>query len=161
MADLLAVLIPTLSLLALGYFVGGYHERRHLESLDAREAALRHMIVTQLRSYPGWVPGDTPPRLIVAETVIAADYLKVFLSSIRKLVGGELRSFQTLMERGRREATLRVLEEAHAAGYNAVCNLRLESADIGGNAVSSRKRGMVMAAMLASATAYHAARPTS
>lgn len=161
MLDLISSAIFLAAFLALGYFAGGYHERKHIAALDAREAALRHMVVTQLRSYPGWVPGDLPPRLIVAEAVIGSDYLKTFFATWRKFIGGELRSFRSLMERARREATLRVLEEAHAAGYNAICNLRFDSADIGGSAVSSGRKGMAMAVMLASATAYHAARPTT
>ncbi|MCU0961092.1 MAG: YbjQ family protein [Pirellulaceae bacterium] len=160
MLELILSAIFTLVLLALGYFAGGYHERQHIASLEAREAALRHMVVTQLRSYPGWVPGDAPPRLIVAEAVIGSDFLKTFLASLRYLIGGEVRSFRSLLDRARREATLRVLEEAHAAGYNAICNLRLDSADIGGNAATSGQKGTVMAAILASATAYQAARPT-
>lgn len=163
MTSLLALLICVLVFLALGYFGTLYFERRHLASLAAREATMRrHMIVTQLRSYPGYVPSDLPPRLIVVETVIAADYLKSFLAHLRKLVGGELRSFRVLMERARREATLRVLEKAYKTGYNAICNLRLESADVAGNAVSggNRSRG-AMVALLASATAYRAAPPTS
>jgi uncharacterized protein YbjQ (UPF0145 family) len=159
MLELIVSAVFTVALLALGYFAGGYHERQHIASLDAREAALRHMVVTQLRSYPGWIPDTSPPRLIVAEAVIGTDFLKTFLASLRNLIGGEVRSFQSLMERARREATLRLLEEADAAGYNAICNLRLDSADIGGNAATSGKKGMVMAAILASATAYHATRP--
>jgi uncharacterized protein YbjQ (UPF0145 family) len=154
---ILSLAIPA-GLLALGFFVGRFQEQTHLASLDAREATLGHMLVTQVRSYPGIVPGAAPPRMIIAEAVIGADFLKVFQASLRKLIGGEVRSFQSMLTRARREATLRVLEEAHAAGYNAICNLRLNSADIGGNAASNRKQGMAMAAIIASGTAYHAQR---
>ena len=47
---------------------------------------------------------------------------------------------------------LRLLKEAHDKGYNAVCNLRLEFADVGGSA--SQTRGTTMAGILASGTAY-------
>ena len=49
---------------------------------------------------------------------------------------------------------MRIIEQARSQGYNAVCNVRLETADVGG---SSSRRRAAMAAILASATAYHAA----
>jgi uncharacterized protein YbjQ (UPF0145 family) len=154
MEDLLILGIP-IALLALGLFAGGYAERRHIRSLQQREAATRDMLVTQIKSFPGHVPGTNSPQVILAEVVIASDYLKTFLAGIRSFFGGEVGSYQTLLDRARREATQRVLEQARRQGYNAVCNLRLETADIGGNSVTQGKNRMVMAAILASGTAYN------
>lgn len=158
MEDLLIFGIP-IALLALGLFAGGYAERRHLRSLQQREAATRDMLVTQIKSFPGHVPGANSPQAIFAEVVIASDYLKTFLAGIRGFFGGEVRSYQTLLDRARREVTQRILEQARRQGYNAVCNLRLETADIGGNSVTQGKNRMVMAAILASGTAYNAEAP--
>ena len=96
-----------------------------------------------------------PPAIVVGETVIATDYLKSFLARLRNIFGGEIRSYRTLLERARREALLRIVEEARGMGYNAVCNVRFETADVGGN---STMRKVAMVAILASGTAYHAAR---
>ena len=146
-----------IALLAIGLFAGGYAERRHFRILEQREAATRDMIVTQIKSYPGRVPGDKPPQIIFSEAVIATDYLKTFLAGLRNFFGGQVGSYQSMLVRARREATLRILEQAHRQGYNAVCNIRLETADVGGNSVThGKKKGMVMAAILASATAYNA-----
>lgn len=145
-----------LFMLGLGLFVGGHTERRHFRDIEQREAALSDMLVTQLKSFPDAIPGE-PPCLMVAEVVIGTDYLKSFLAGLRKIFGGELRSYQSLLTRARSEACLRIQEEARRRGYNAVCNLRFESADVGGNA-TMRKTGM--AAIIASGTAYHA-RPRS
>ena len=97
------------------------------------------MIITQLKSYPGFVPGEKPPTLLVGEAIIATDYLKSFLAKIRNLFGGEIKSYQTLLIRARREATLRILEEAKRQGYNAICNLRMQTADVGGTTGTSKK----------------------
>jgi len=142
-------------LLVLGLFAGGHAERQHLQALRQREAATREILLTQIKSFPGFAPGPQSPRIIYAEVVIASDYLKTFLAGLRNFFGGEVRSFQTMLVRARREATLRILEQARQQGFNAVCNLRLETADVGGNASTRGKKGMVMAAILASATAYH------
>ena len=155
MEDLLIFGIP-IALLALGLFAGGYAERRHIRSLQRREATMRDMLVTQIKSFPGHVPGANSPQVIFAEVVIASDYLKTFLASIRGFFGGEVGSYHTMLDRARREATQRILEQARQQGYNAVCNLRLETADIGGNSVTQGKKRMVMAAILASGTAYNA-----
>lgn len=140
-------------LLLLGLIAGGMAERRHLSSLAQREAANGDFLVCQVRSMPLAVAGPSPPTLITSETVVASDYLKSFLSGIRKIFGGELRSYNSLAVRARREALQKLIEVAKGHGYNALCNLRFESADIGGNA---KKRGRLpMVAIMASATAYH------
>lgn len=151
------VVVPTLVLLLLGLVVGGSRERLHIRHLDAREQQLSQMLATQVKTYPAAVTSSQPPTLLVAECIIATDYLKSFLAALRNIFGGEVRSYQSLLTRARREATLRILEQAREQGYNAICNLRLETADIGGS-VTQTKRGAVMVAILASATAYHASR---
>jgi uncharacterized protein YbjQ (UPF0145 family) len=90
--------------------------------------------------------------MVVAETVIATDYLKSFVASIRRLFGGEVRSYHSLLARARRETTQRLVEQAQAMGHNAICNLRLVTADVGGSTAS--KKGAAMVAILGSATAY-------
>ena len=143
--------------LLLGLFVGGYRERSHFARLDQRERALSDMLVTQLKSFPSAVTGESPPTLLVAEAVIGTDYLKSFLAGLRNIFGGEIRSYQTLLVRARREALLRVMEQAESRGYNAVCNVRFSMADIGGNTGSQKK--VAIAALMASGTAYHADHP--
>ncbi len=146
-----------LFLLALGWSAGTFFERRHLRNLQQRESENGLFLITQLKSFPAHVPGEVPPQLIMAEAVVASDYLKSFLAKLRGIFGGEVRSFHSLLNRARREATQRIVEQARESGYNAICNLRLETADIGGN---MRKKGAAMVAILASATAYHYQSPS-
>ena len=143
-----------LFLLALGLFVGSYQERRHLHSIQRREREMADMLVTQLKSFPHSQSGPTPPRLVVSEVVIATDYLKSFLARLRNIFGGRVGSYQSLLIRARREAVLRLMEQARRDGYSALCNVRLETADVGGN---STMRRVATVAILASATAYYAA----
>lgn len=141
----------------LGFIGGGISERRHLESLREREEATQGMLVTQLRSFPESEPADTTPKAMFAEVVISSDYLKTILGMIRNLFGGELRSFQALLDRARREALLRLKEQALADGYDAICNVRMETADLAGRGANSKNK-MYMASILASATAYRTGR---
>ncbi|MBI5501266.1 MAG: heavy metal-binding domain-containing protein [Deltaproteobacteria bacterium] len=144
-------------LLLLGAVVGGSRERAHLADLDRRERAVAHMLVTGLRRVPGTAAAAPTPKLLTGEAAIGADYLKTFVAGLRKLVGGEVRSYRKMLARARREATLRVVEAAAREGYDAVYALRLESSDIGGNALSGQ--GMPMAVILAYGTACRRAGP--
>ncbi len=156
MDDSIALIVNigiVLFLLGLGYFVGHRREQKHCANLDEREQQLAGMFISQLKSYPGFATGPSPPSLLVGEAVIATDYFKSFLAKLRNIFGGEVRSYQTLLNRARREALLRLLEQARDQGYNAVGNVRYQSADVGGN---STMRKTAMVCIIASATAYHA-----
>ena len=91
--------------------------------------------------------------MICAEVVISSDYLKSYLGSWKKFFGGEIRGYQRLLERARREALLRLQQQATEMGYNALCNVRLETADLAGQG-NQQKKQLVMATLLATATAY-------
>ena len=158
MGELLELIGPLIFVgffLALGLFAGGWAERSHFKRLDKREEETGEILITQIKKYPGAVAAELPPAMFVGECVISSDYLKTFLASIRKFFGGEIKSYQTLLDRARREALLRIVEQAQDAGYNAVCNVRFENADVGGS--TAMKKGMVMVAILATGTAYHRA----
>jgi uncharacterized protein YbjQ (UPF0145 family) len=141
-----------LFLLALGLIAGTIAERKHLANLTEREENNGPFLVTQLKSFPAYAPGSPDPQFVVAEAALSSDYFRTFIAKIRRLFGGEMKSFHALLQRARREATQRVIEQAQALGYNAICNLRLDSADIGGN---SKRQGAAMVCIIASATAYH------
>lgn len=150
------VIIVTLVLLALGFFVGGSVERKHFASLKSREQATSSL-VTQIKSFPFQAGvGSKVPEALYAEVVISSDYLKTFLAGLRNIFGGEVNSFQSLLIRARREALQRLVEQAEAKGFNAICNARLETAQIGGGS----KKGVMMVAIQATATAYEANAPT-
>ena len=55
---------------------------------------------------------------------LVCDYLKNFLSRIRNIFGGEMKSYRTLMVRARREALLRIVEQAvHEVGAEEVIHI--------------------------------------
>lgn len=139
------------AVLLLAWLVGRAAERLHFRRLARRERELGHMLVTNIKTFPGGCDARGQGRLVMGEAVIATDYFKSFLARLRKLFGGELRSYQSLMTRARREAIVRMLGEARDLGYDAVCNLRLNSADIGG---MTGRRGAVMVECFATGTAY-------
>jgi uncharacterized protein YbjQ (UPF0145 family) len=152
MGEFIAEIGIVVFLLALGLIAGTIAERRHLASLTERESNNGSFLVTQLRSFPAYAPNELAPQLVVAEAAVSSDYFRSFLAGLRRLFGGELKAYHALMQRARREATQRVIEQSQALGYNAICNLRLDAADVGGTA---KGRGAAFVCVMASATAYH------
>jgi uncharacterized protein YbjQ (UPF0145 family) len=147
------LIIQLLILMPIGFFFGRAAERKHIKSLEEREKACEGFFVSDLKTFPGISDASKEPKMLIGEVTIASDYYKRFAGSLRNFFGGEMKSYVSLMSRARREAMLRIIEEARAEGYNAICNLRLDSADIGGSATT--KKASVMVSILASATAYN------
>ena len=140
-------------LLILGFVAGTLAEKSHFKNLDAREAVNRMTLQTQSKIYLSPTRGGKTPTMIHSETVVASDYFKNFLSGFRKFFGGEMKSYHSLMSRARRESLAKLIEQAQALGYNAVCNVRLEPADVSG-AITNPKKKSVMVCIIATATAY-------
>jgi len=119
------------ALLVLAYFTGSWVERRHYASIRRREARGRSFPVLAFREVPaGWEV--TEAALVSGTVVVSLDHFKRFLASLRNLVGGRVAAYESLLDRARREAILRLREQAFEAGYRAVVNLRLETYQITG-----------------------------
>lgn len=125
------LLIPLVAL-AVGGTLGSLAERRHLRDLDARELSMRsRVLVTQLRT----PPEGRDARLVLGHAVIASDYFKFFAASMRTLVGGEVKSYRPVLERGRREALARAMESAIDAGADQLVNVRFATTAVNPMAV--------------------------
>jgi uncharacterized protein YbjQ (UPF0145 family) len=131
MTVVLVAVVFTLVLLAAGLVIGRYRERSHLRRLDAAEAALASIVLTDLSTVP---PGTdvVAAHLFMGESVIASDYWKTFAAGVRNLFGGEVRSLNTLIGRARRQAGLRMVQQAAQLGASIVVNVRFETSIIGG-----------------------------
>jgi len=127
----LVYIVPFLLLLVMGYGIGRMNETSHLRRLQHDEQELRYITVTAMRRLPSnWHVAEA--TLVSGTVVIATDYFKTFSAGLRNLFGGEVRGYVTLVDRARREASVRMLREAQAAGANAVWNVRFQTSTIGG-----------------------------
>jgi uncharacterized protein YbjQ (UPF0145 family) len=148
--SVVAQIAAPIILILIGVFAGRVNERRHLRSLARREHVLREVPVLNTRRLPEGSEARVEwSHLFVGEVVIASDYFKSFAAKLKNLIGGRVRTFETLIDRGRREAALRLVEQARGAGANLVMNLRYETATVG----RSGRRGMAMAEVIAYGTA--------
>ena len=69
--------------------------------------------------------------------MVSHDYFKNFLAQLRMMIGGRIKSYEPLLDRARREAVLRMKEQALARGHNRVVNMRLETSRL----ANSRRGG--------------------
>lgn len=146
------VLFPALCLFVL-WLIGHHMEQRHLASIAQRRATYADMIVSTCKMPIGIDPSLTP-QLVTGEMVVASDRYKTWLSGFRHLFGGEMKSLVSLYTRARDEATLRMMEAAHAQGFDSICGVRYDASDIGGNVENRKAKKSPMAICLASGTAY-------
>jgi uncharacterized protein YbjQ (UPF0145 family) len=133
-----------LFLLVLGYGAGSLAEKRHYKSIQQREQELLKMaVVTAEGSFPdGRVRTAT---LVTGSAVISIDYFKRLLAILRNIFGGRVKSYESLVDRARREAILRMKEEAKKKGAGMIINMRLETSTIGKNANKKKQLGSVEA----------------
>jgi uncharacterized protein YbjQ (UPF0145 family) len=129
MLDLIFALTIFGLLMALGFGVGGYVERRHYANLEARERLTQRLsLVTIGAKTP--IPEARQAQLFVGCVVVSSDYFRHMVATWSVLFGGEIPGFQRLLDRGRREAILRMKEAALVWGATQIANVRIETANL-------------------------------
>ena len=141
-------LIIFLCLVALGFGVGTFVEKRHYKRIKKREAETLHLPVTTTKHLSCAPETVLSVRLVQGSAVISVDYFKRLLASLRNIFGGSVKSYESLIDRARREALLRMKEKAPQA--DMIVNVRIETATVGRKA---NKKGVGCLEALAYGTA--------
>jgi len=128
MYDLIILMI----LITLGYVAGTIAERRHYLSIRKREEATLHLPAVTLKTVAWREESVASVELVYGSVVISIDYFKRILAGLRNIFGGTVKSYETLVDRARREALLRMKEMADGAAV--IVNVRIETSTIGKNA---------------------------
>ncbi len=151
-------LLVFLFLAFTGYVFGRAAEGRHYISIRKREQELRHLLILTEKQVPPELEGYAG-TLVAGSVVISVDYFKTVISGLRAIVGGRMSAYESLLDRARREALLRMQTAAAELGAQAILNLKFETSRISGNA----GRGIGSVEVLAYGTAMipgrHAPRP--
>lgn len=136
-------------LAVFGFIIGGILERRHFNSIRQREAEFAALPVFPTRSTDaGRVVADG--HLVVASVVVSLDYFKKILAAFRNIFGGNVRSYESLLDRAKREAILRL--KAQATDCDAIINLRMETSNLA-NVQSPKKKAVGGVEVIAYGTA--------
>lgn len=119
-------LLLTILLIIGTYFSGTIIEKRHFKKIQQREIALiRRPVIAHGKR---WRTKKNIKKieLVTGEVVIAGDYFKTFVADLKNFFGGRLTSFESVLDRARREAVLRMREKAKNA--HIIVNVKLETA---------------------------------
>lgn len=121
-------LVTFLVLLATGYFAGTFIEKKHYRSLEEREAGFLSLPAVSVKNAFEEGREIADARIVCSNVVVATDYFKLIFGGLRNLFGGRIAAFESVMDRGRREAILRLKEKAIDA--DIIVNMRLETCKI-------------------------------
>ena len=116
-------------LLMLGYGFGRFAEHRHYRSILRREDELGDLIIVCSKTLPEAV-GAPGTHLVMGNVVVSVDYFKRFIAHLRMIFGGRVHTYESLLDRGRREALLRMQAEASVLGATMIFNTRFETSSI-------------------------------
>ncbi len=128
--------------------IGRFIEQRHFRSIRQREANTDHLPAVPTRSWDADAQ-VADSRLVTASVVVSLDYFKKILASFRNIFGGNVRSYESLLDRAKREAILRLKEQA--PDCHIIVNLRVISSNIA--SIHHRQGGVGGVEVLAFGTA--------
>ena len=120
-------LIYFCALIAVGYSVGTAIEKSHYREIRSRESGTLQLPVVCGEEYEE-NREIAESRLVYGSVVISTDYFRLIVAGLRNLLGGEVSAYETLLDRGRREALLRM--KGNAIGADIILNMRVETCQI-------------------------------
>lgn len=122
MGEILILLI----IVGVAYVTGTIIEKRHYKDIIKREIALiKKPIINAGAKTWNSKKKIKKIELVTGEVVISGDYFKNFAATLKSFFGGRLTSFESVLDRGRREAILRMRENAKDANF--IINAKIES----------------------------------
>lgn len=114
-------------LFSVGFGFGRYNEHKHLQYLDEQEQRLAYIRVNNSRFIESTFPG----HMISSNVVISHDYFKYAIANVQNMLGGRLTSYESVVERARREAIVRLKLEAEKMGADQIMGIRLSTTELG------------------------------
>ena len=139
------------ALLILGFFFGSLAEKRHYKRIRKREALTAQLPVVASR-YP---PEDRRygQQLVSGNVVISSDYFKSFLAGLVNIFGGRVTPFESMLDRARREAVLRMKDQAGQLNAAYVFNIKFDTSRISGGRLAAMEVVAYGTAMIPSGSA--------
>lgn len=145
-------LIIVIVLIGLGYVIGSILEKKHYRSIISREAQLLHIPTVSVKHMIEDGVDIIDARMVQGSVVISIDHFKRILASLRNIFGGRVTAYESLIDRARREAILRMKEKSPNA--DIVLNTRIETSTIGRSANSRKSIGSIEAMAYGTAISY-------
>ena len=126
-------------LLLVGFLFSTLAEKRHYAKIIKDEMRLNQLPAMSTR-----LPPENQlyrHQLVSGNIVVANDYFKFFTAALRSLFGGRLSTYESLLDRGRREAIIRMKQAAQQANAEYVFNVKYTTTNL--NAGDEGKMGSI------------------
>ncbi|MDX1920026.1 MAG: heavy metal-binding domain-containing protein [Candidatus Caenarcaniphilales bacterium] len=147
----------TILLTVVGFVFGTINEKKHYASILEREEKLLNLptltVSAKSLSQDLDLNQFSQVRLVSGGTVLSIDYFKRFLGILRMFFGGNISAYESLIDRARREAILRLKEQAGNA--DLIINLKLETSDVGSGSGKKNDSSVTCIETFAYATALY------
>lgn len=132
-----------LFLIILGCIIGTLIEKKHYRSIKEREQKFLKLPAVTIKNTLDKEAIINDAYLVTGSAVISLDYFKRFLAGLYNFFGGEIKSYESLLDRARREAILRMKEKA--VNSDIILNVRIETSAIGKSAEKRKTVGSIEA----------------
>lgn len=116
-----------LVLFSIGWAFGRFIEQKHLKELLENEQRLSHIRIDTNKFQESECHG----QLITGNVVISHDYFKYIIAQIQNFFGGRLTTYESVVDRARREAIVRLKQQAENIGAKHIMGLRLSTTELG------------------------------
>jgi len=131
-----ADLIVFAVLLLVGYVAGRIAERVHYESIRRREKLFARVTIFSSR-FPPTVSQPFQASLVTGSVVVSQDYFKAVAAGLYSIFGGRVRSYESLLDRARRESVLRMKHAAMRKGASMIVNVKFQTSQVPGSGVGA------------------------
>ncbi|MFH1772122.1 MAG: heavy metal-binding domain-containing protein [Candidatus Omnitrophota bacterium] len=148
-------LIITVIFFVVVFIVGTRIEKNHYKAVKEKEKDFANLPAVSSKKVAD-LDRVTDSCLVSGCIVISNDAFKKLVAQIYNIFGGRISVYETLFDRARREAIIRMKEQARVFGADMVVNTRFETSRLG--AVNSQNKGMGIFEVLAYGTAVKIAK---
>lgn len=138
--ELFFILLVPISAVGI-YFIGKYIKEKHYTDIQTREQRFQNLpSVTGQR----FIEADQVEQswLVYGTVVVSGDNFMSMLAGLVKFFGGRIRSYESLLDRARREAVLRMKERAAEKRADMILNTRFENSKLDSMTASQKSNGM-------------------
>ena len=124
MIDIILLII----ILSVIYMIGSIIEKNHFKKLKKEEVEYIKLPAGGF-GCKNWSSNKQikDVGIVCGEAAIGCDYFKMFVSNLKSFFGGRLTSVESVLDRARREAIVRMKEKAKKIGANVIINVKIES----------------------------------
>ena len=118
-------------LLLIGWSVGRVKIRNHRAHLKRSENQLQTIRLHNVKYRPVDTQQPVDAYMLTSSIVLSIDIFQRFLAGFRGFLGGEHNNYTDLLDRGRRDALLRLQAQAQKLGAQDIYNIKIQSASSG------------------------------